>query len=489
MPVTNTANLVTTVSGNLTLVSNASGTARIGAVLGGALAGSNFTVQRFVNGGSLGWYFLGTPVTGQTLGNWGDDFNLTTPLVCSGTFTGSTDRNTVFRFAGNAVPVNGPSPEEANGWRVPSSCSITPGEGYRAYLKTNFFENGSTFNNTGGLNFGNTPLNVTYNAAGYDNGGWNLVANPFPSNIDWDNGPGWTKTNVQNALYIFKGATGQYGSYVLGFGINGVDNIIPSSQAFMVRTTAFPTLSVNENAKTASAKNFLRTAVNTLSFRLKLKQNDKSDETIIHFTEGATDAFDGNMDAAKIESPGINLSSILNDSKYGINGISAVETEKIIPLSIGSTEGGNLSLDISAANLEESNLDVYLRDNYLGQLTQISGNQTVGFEINGDPSSQGNSRFELIFVNTDAITSTKAIGRQVFNLYPNPSKGGKITIKTGNTAGRLIVSDVVGRIINTRSISNSAIETQFDGPQTPGIYQVSFEGTNGGKYSTKLVVK
>ena len=42
--------------------------------------------------------------------------------------------------------------------------------------------------------------------------GFNLVGNPYPSAIDWDAASGWTKTNIDNAVYYFKAsATDQYG--------------------------------------------------------------------------------------------------------------------------------------------------------------------------------------------------------------------------------------------------------------------------------------
>ena len=79
--------------------------------------------------------------------------------------------------------------------------------------------------------------------------GFNLVGNPYPSPIDWDAATGWTKTNIDNALYYFKASgtdqySGTYSTYVNGmFQAMGVStNIIPSMQGFFVHVTngAFP---------------------------------------------------------------------------------------------------------------------------------------------------------------------------------------------------------------------------------------------------------
>jgi hypothetical protein len=61
--------------GNVTLVSTAAGTARLGPVGAGAsYTGTNFTVQRYIPAGATNWRFLGSPVAGRTIFHWKDDF-------------------------------------------------------------------------------------------------------------------------------------------------------------------------------------------------------------------------------------------------------------------------------------------------------------------------------------------------------------------------------------------------------------------------------
>ena len=61
-------------SGSLVLVSNATGTGRLGPVASGASYTGNMTVERFIPGGHTNWRFMGSPVAGQTISNWQDDF-------------------------------------------------------------------------------------------------------------------------------------------------------------------------------------------------------------------------------------------------------------------------------------------------------------------------------------------------------------------------------------------------------------------------------
>jgi hypothetical protein len=86
------------------------------------------------------------------------------------------------------------------------------------------------------------------------------VGNPYPSPIDWNAVGGWTKTNVDNAIYFFSNGTvsqytGTYSSYVNGVSSNGVaGNIIAAMQGFFIHVSngTFPVsglLAVNNTAR------------------------------------------------------------------------------------------------------------------------------------------------------------------------------------------------------------------------------------------------
>jgi hypothetical protein len=489
MPVTNTANLVTG-PGNLTLVSDATGTGRIAAVLGGSLSGSNFTTQRFVNGGTQGWYFVGTPISSQTIGNWGDNFDITIPIACSGTFFNiDLNRNTIFQMVETAVPANGSQQVEMNGWRVLSSCAIDRGVGYRAFLKSNFFLAGSTFDNTGALASGPFNFTVSNTPGSYDNGGWNLVANPYPSNINWDAGAGWTKTNMQNAIYIWNGATNQYGSYVSGVSTNGVDNIIPSGQAFFVRANASPALQINENAKTAIAKNMFRTAADVAAFRMELAGNGQKHESVIHFNTEASGGFDDLFDAAKQKNPGLNLASLgLQQETYSIQGLGLVSNEKVIPLEVQTPATGQYVFTFKGPE-SLNGLEVKLKDNYLGQINQIGENQQVSFVINGDPASAGASRFEIIFTNPESITLVSKSPSMHFNLYPNPGKGEFAELETWLSAGQIKVTDLLGKTVYEKSLSSGAEKVRLPKPGDSGVYNLIFRGKGNVVKTIRWVVE
>ena len=61
--------------GSVTLLSTETATARLGPVGAGAsYTGATLTVQRYIPAGKTNWRFLGSPVTGNTMDDWQDDF-------------------------------------------------------------------------------------------------------------------------------------------------------------------------------------------------------------------------------------------------------------------------------------------------------------------------------------------------------------------------------------------------------------------------------
>ncbi|MDR8390850.1 T9SS type A sorting domain-containing protein [Aliifodinibius sp. S!AR15-10] len=89
---------------------------------------------------------------------------------------------------------------------------------------------------------------VTYTAEA--DTGWNLVGNPWAASLDWD-ASGWTKTNMDNVIYVWDTSTNTYKTW------NGIDGslrngLIQPFQAFWVKANGdgTPTLSVDKSVKT-----------------------------------------------------------------------------------------------------------------------------------------------------------------------------------------------------------------------------------------------
>ncbi|MGN6647470.1 MAG: hypothetical protein ACTHJT_13195, partial [Cytophaga sp.] len=138
-----------------------------------------------------------------------------------------------------------------------------------------------------------------------------LVANPYPSIIDWDNVSGWTKTNVGGAVYYWDAVNNRAASYASGVGTNGATRYIPPMQAVLVGLTGTggsSSVSINNNARVSlvTATPYLRTASNTI-IRIRLEDSaaTKNDEAVVRFNDDATTGFDQDLDAHKIPNSGL----------------------------------------------------------------------------------------------------------------------------------------------------------------------------------------
>jgi hypothetical protein len=496
-------------TGNITFVSNATGTARVSALPAGAnLLGSNYTVERYVNTSepspTAGWYFFGTPITGTTFAQLQDNFSVRIPVACAGLPLSPASPSLVNVFthleSGLPTPPNPAQPQEINGWRFPVTCNLNAGIGHRIFLNNTFFAGNRTLNVTGQLlKNDNTPhsYTVTFTPGAYGGGGWNFLANPYPSNINW-NSPGWTRTNVDNAYYIWNGSTAQYGSYAGGIGTPAawMTGTIASGQAFFVKANAgSPALSSAESVKTGTAQPFVRIASINNLIRLRVHGAGASDEAVIYFNSEASDNFDSEFDAYKIENPALNISSFAADGRnLSINSMGDLKISKEVPLNVSANTPGMYSLDVFEITNFNPAYNIYLKDAYTGTITLVPNEAfSYSFFVNADINSQGAERFSILFADESVVTGNVLTVNSALNvvMYPNPNNGRELNFtlsgKMGETA-KVSITDMLGREVyrGEETLVNKAFRLNTQLPA--GVYTVVVKsGTSS--VAKKLVVK
>ena len=124
--------------------------------------------------------------------------------------------------------------------------------------------------------------------------GWNLIANPTASPLNWDSPSGWTKTNLDNTIYIWDPASNSSnGEYLFWNGTTGTlgDGIIRPFEAFWVHANnSNPLLEFNNNAKTSLITNthFKETiATNQYDISLTLSGNEMQANIFLSLDENA----------------------------------------------------------------------------------------------------------------------------------------------------------------------------------------------------------
>ncbi|HIN39196.1 MAG TPA: T9SS type A sorting domain-containing protein [Flavobacteriales bacterium] len=366
---------------SLILLSNATSTARIAEVTGGDIAG-NFTIQRYIDGND-GWRMLASPVSGTTIADWNNEF------MMSG-FTGTDAPNSSFTsVAPYDETVYGTSDY---GYVDPTHTSNTlvSGKGYFCWVgdgPTNPII--KTIDLTGGLTKGTQAINVTYTddpSVGDTEDGWNLIGNPFPSDIYWDNVA--LSGNLTRYAYIYDDATSSYvtlDNQSLGTGI-------ASHQAFWVKVSSgsngTETITIEEQDKAPDGNNFLKTSGNHDQLKLRLSGNGFTNSTRILFEQGATENYDWQYDAFKLLSLNANapnLSSISADAiDLSINYVPDEFDNYCIPIRVLVGISGTYTLTAEELPIMPINTCLILEDLLTGETTDLLSDSTYTFAITND---------------------------------------------------------------------------------------------------------
>ena len=361
---------------SLTIVSDASGTGRIAEITGGSITG-DVTMQRYIDAGATNWRFISSAVANPTITQFNDDF------VTSG-YPGASYPNwpsasnpwsSVYYYDETVAGV------QDNGYIAPTSGAntIDIGEGLWVYSgDTSIGTQPFTIDLTGTANTGNINLPVSYTNNGLPtDDGWNMVGNPYPSTLDWDS-PSITKSNINNAIYIWNPDIEQFASYVGGFGTNGGSRYVASTQAFWVQANAAsPSIQVTEASKSTTDATFLKTN-NSLPLIFNVQSNYGIDEMVINLNDDATTQFDAMYDAGKLASTNTNLPyicSVNNNTDLSINQFPAQEITVPIKLLTGVSGLHTISIE----NIEEySDLNcMFLEDVFTGATYDIFNQQTI----------------------------------------------------------------------------------------------------------------
>lgn len=371
-------------SSNVTLVSNASGTAQLDAIETGMTDYlGEITVQRYLAMGNDGWRELTSPVAGTTLANWQDD-----GIILTG-FTGADyDASNWFGWINTwtytEANANG---VKDNGW-VSATNNTNPTnytKGHRIYVGTG----NNTLSVKGTPNKGFVGANVTNGGGGSadDQNGWNLIGNPFPCTVDWNT---LFKSGIDQAYWIWNATAGNYGVYQTNAatGTNGVDNHIAHSQAFWVhgsQATGF--VFFQESNKVRNDKAFVKSNVLDEFVRIKLSGNVNSfyDEAILQFNQNSTPNYDEGIDQNKLftelEKYAPSLAITTNDNyNLSIAGVNEFKSSTI-PLKAyaGDSAHGTYTIEFNFPNGALSSSCITLEDLETGVITDLKTNPNYTF--------------------------------------------------------------------------------------------------------------
>ncbi len=460
-------------NGYLTLMSDSAGTALIDGSGNGDVTG-NVTMQRYLRSG-FGYRYISAPFQAAKVAQLADDISLTDSFA------------TLYKYDENVAHA---------GWvkYIDTSGILYPWAGYAGNFGA--VSSPKTINITGVVNNGTISTTLYNNNKTYTLG-FNLVGNPYPSPIDWDASAGWTKTNIDNAIYYFNNGTtnrylGAYRSYINGVSSDGIaSNIIPSMQGFFVHVTngSYPVTAL------LSADNTVR--VNNLSPAYHKQASGPgyplvrisagftadtafSDPTVVYFDNNATGGFEQNMDAPKMlntDKRVPSLYSVVGSEKMSINALPEPDVTKSIPLGLKLDNDGEVIFRARDINHLPLGLRAYFADVESGIIQDIEQMSVYKLQL-GKGSYEG--RFYLVFSRQDRISLP---GSEDLIAY---TKGNSVFVTVTSDRSELTITNALGQMIRQEELVGDGLhEIRLDAAS--GIYILSMtSGTT--KMSKKVFI-
>ncbi|MEI6767218.1 MAG: T9SS type A sorting domain-containing protein, partial [Bacteroidota bacterium] len=339
----------------------------------------------------------------------------------------------------------------------------------------------STYNYIGKPNTGAKTIAVTKNTSTMVDSkkGWNLVGNPYPSTVNWDTA-GWTKTNVNDAIYIYNQTYANYASYVGGFGTNGGTKYIAPGQGFYVvcNNIAGGTLGMTGSVRLHKVTSFFKSAPTADYIRLTLNHKDIEDDIIIRIDPEATSDFDGNFDAYKIVVPEMSQlwSTTVSDREeyYSINTLPDVISNPDVPVSMVATEDGTYSIKATDFTSLSTQTGLFLEDLKTGAIVNLADAPVYTFSASvGDDAN----RFMLHFspLNISSVETNDESGGTV--IFPSPNKGSFTISCAKEIEGTSLIEiyNVLGEMIFTQKVNKL------------NNYEITFNEYSTGVYYAKII--
>lgn len=460
----------------------------------------NVTIERYVHGRAGGDYrYLSMPITtNANVGVWRNSMFVTGNFSDRNTHADNANINdagnmnpSVYTYNSTTNAYDGVS----GGGGLTTNTAVSSRIGYSVY---DFNDGPVVISYRGVPEKGSVPITISGTAARF-----NLVPNPYPSPIDWDN---VTKTNVTDAMYL-RVDNNVFSSYVGGVSTNppfvGWSGEVAVGQAFFVVSSGSgTTFTLTEASKSNNAFYFLREESPNDYFRIRLNtSNEAQDEVVIRFSDGATDQFDSEFDAPKMwmnddlfqfnrAKPYANMATYLSsaDEAYSINTIDLLKGVKIVHLTVSDIVMGKNTLTFSELNRLTQNYNIVLVDTYLQKEYNVSEGFEYEFTVSDDKASQGSARFHLRINGppaSDVITSNEDDLFAGINVYPNPVVD-KLSIELSaelesNLKSIELVSMLGVPVVNSennKQLLNTGVKTIDMGACARGVYLLTIQVGN-----------
>ncbi|MDP9954597.1 hypothetical protein J2X97_000234 [Epilithonimonas hungarica] len=461
-------------------------------------------VKRTATMPKMGYTFWGSPVSGQNLYSFSEGYNQSGGNTGDGTpwnrFYIYNESNDYFVNAG-----------------LNSQSVFETGRGYAIRGMNKFdVDPANEFLFTGKINNGVLYSQALSNSCASEEGcekGYNLVANPYPSNISFDNlynansskiyGTAyfWTNNDLTVTQQAGNNYTGNnYAIYNLSGGTGAVDpdpsvpedyegipnGVLKVGQGFIVKTKVagkgqslefnndmrigYDPNAVFYNSKKANKNRFWLTFTSPANI---------SNTILVAYVPEATNGFEINYDGELFVIGSDAFYSTLGSRKLAIQGRAEFNSEDKVALGNVYSKDGEYKISIkNKEGIFDGSQNIYLKDKVLNKVVNLS---------QGDYTFQGvkgtdETRFEIIY-KEDAVLATDAAAKSDFVVYKD---GNSYVVTSSKKLGKVELYDTAGRLMKALSTNETTVRIDVSAFSN-GVYILKVE--NSGDVKTKKIVK
>ncbi|MCZ2085129.1 MAG: T9SS type A sorting domain-containing protein [Flavobacteriales bacterium] len=384
--------------------------------------------------------------------------------------------------------------------------TFIPGKGYAVRAESGLPDGYSKdYKFTGVPNNGDYKIAITRSPdTGPTVHGYNLIGNPYPSNINFDQLFANNSSLINNTAWFWKnnsftpnqqgqGYTGNNYMVYNGTGGNatGVTGIVKVGQGFLIQKKNLLSDSLifknsygtNKDLRvTTNGTFYQRNNENKNRFWLKLiSPNDVDNTQLIGYIDGATDAFEMDYDAEAFGLSSNLFYSLLEDKQLLIQGkANQFTNEDRISLGANFFQNSNYTIELEEREgIFANGQSIYLKDKLTGTITNLSqGSYT--FEAN---KGETNARFEIIYKpETVLVTDSKV--KDAVVVYRDSDY---FVVKAPKIIATVEVYDLSGKMITVLK-ANSNLAILSAAFFTKGMYVLRIK-TIDGEITSKKIVK
>ncbi len=428
----------------------------------------NITVKRNANLKRLDYNYWGAPVSGQNVRSF-------SPETLNTRFYFYNESNDYFDgiFVSNKYPTGTYSLTPVQN---ASTYNFEIAKGYAIRSSNNYTSAITTFagNFVGVPNNGINSYALAFTDA---NHGHNLIANPYPSNLDFDalysNNSAliyntiyfWTNVNpnpsMQSNQYPKVGSINNYAVYSGTGGLSapyGFDpsrpaaptpnNVIKVGQGFVVKAKSAGNLNFQNSFRTKTAGTFFNRMANTTSkdrywLELKTPLNFVT-PMLIGYVNGATDLYEFDFDVPLLIQGADTFYSVLEDKKLAIQGRKfPLNQEDAVAL--GAVFYDNGLHTISLANKEgvfANGQSIYLHDKKEELYINL---QKDSYTFSAE-KGESTDRFEIVYNTANRILGTNEINKYGLLIYEADNH---FVIKADEIFDQVKIYDFSGKLLKT----------------------------------------